>query len=164
MDTENRISIEVPAELLEEVKTLINTAADKLTPFLISLTKKERKKIPKPGDYSSSFLGKTLGYATTDPRFAPQYLDVPEMKKDYKAGTDLLTVFKTLAKLYSGLDDTIMLCMSETYVASLTYYNSVKLAAKKNVAGSKVIFDDLKKRFEYTPPDEEEENTTPAQS
>ena len=40
-----------------------------------------------------------------------------------------------------------MMAGSEAYIASLSYYNSVKMAAKLNVPGAKPIYDDLKKRF-----------------
>jgi len=40
-----------------------------------------------------------------------------------------------------------MLAGSEAYVAALSFYNSVKQAAKLNVPEAKTIYEDLKKRF-----------------
>jgi hypothetical protein len=40
-----------------------------------------------------------------------------------------------------------MMAGSEAYVSALSYYNSVKTAAKMNVPGAKIIFEDLSKRF-----------------
>jgi len=50
--------------------------------------------------------------------------------------------------LCDNLPDTEMLSGSEAYVAALTYYNSVKQAAKMNVPSAKAIYEDLRKRFE----------------
>lgn len=159
MDTENRISLQIPPEVLSEVNTLVRNASEKLEPYLTSLTPIERKTIPKMNDASIPFVQNTLAYSESNPKFSPPYLDVAEMKIDLKAATDLTTVFRPLEQLYSLLNDTIMLCGSEAYTASLTYYNSVKFASKKNVAGAKVIYDDLKKRFEVTKTSEEETQT-----
>jgi len=159
MDTENRVSLQIPSEILTEINTLIQNASAKLSPYLISLTPVERKTIPKMKDASMSFVEKALAYSESNPQFAPPYLNVPEMRIDLKAASDLTTVFRPLEQLYSLMNDTIMLCGSEAYTASLTYYNSVKFAAKKNISGAKVIYDDLKKRFEITKTKEEETQT-----
>lgn len=43
-----------------------------------------------------------------------------------------------------------MVAGSEAYSAALTYYNTVKQANNMNIPGAKVIYEDLKKRFEKT--------------
>ena len=74
-------------------------------------------------------------------------MDVPEMEIDLKAVNDLLDIYRPLLQLTQKLDDSIMLSGSEAYVASLAYYNSVKVGAKMNIPNAKAIHDDLKKRF-----------------
>ena len=55
-------------------------------------------------------------------------------------------------ELYIAIEDTVILAGSEAYVAALSYYNAVKQAVKMNVAGAKVIYDDLRTRFEGNGP------------
>lgn len=52
-----------------------------------------------------------------------------------------------MQQLVLNLDDTTTQAGSESYTAALTYYNSVKQAAKLSVPGSKAIYEDLRKRF-----------------
>jgi len=64
-----------------------------------------------------------------------------------KTRTQNISLFIVLTQLYNGLDDTTMEAGAESYVNALSYYNSVKQAAKMNIPGAKAIYDDLKKRF-----------------
>jgi hypothetical protein len=66
---------------------------------------------------------------------------------DMNAWEQLMSVLRPVQQLFTNLDDTTMEAGSESYVAALSYYNSVKQAAKMNIPGAKPIYDDLKKRF-----------------
>lgn len=91
-----------------------------------------------------------MDYLQADPQFVPLFMDVVEMKQDYEAVRDLLPMLHMVDQLQSLLSDTAMLAGSESYVAALTYYHSVKMAMKHNVPGAKSIYEDLRKRFNRT--------------
>lgn len=148
MSTENVISIEIPAAELQVVKDALDTIQTTLAPYVLALTPEQRKRLPKMSDGTEPFVAKVMDYATSDPQFAPPYMDVPEMKKDFDAVTQLMPILRTVDQLEDNINDTAMMAGSEAYVAALSYYNSVKMAAKMNVPGAKAIYDDLKKRFE----------------
>lgn len=148
MSTSNAISIEIPEADIQTVKDALATIQSTLAPFLIALTPEQRKTIPKMSDGTVPFVTKVMDYATSDPQFAPPYMDVPEMKKDFDATTQLMPLLRTVEQVESNLNDTTMLAGSEAYIAALSYYNSVKMAAKMNIPGAKTIYDDLKVRFE----------------
>ena len=148
MTVENRVSVVIPPEVKQAVLQKLTEVDELLKPFLIALNADERKALPKMADGSAPFVGKTLGYCKTDPQFMPTYVNIPELEIDFNAVTDLTEFAHLCAKLSVGLSDTITLSGSEAYVASLSYYNSVKNAAKMNVPGAKAIYEDLKKRFE----------------
>ena len=57
-------------------------------------------------------------------------------------------MYRDLKQLESNLNDTLMVAGSEAYVGALSYYNSVKYGPRLNVADAKVIYEDLRKRFE----------------
>ncbi|MBI9071952.1 MAG: hypothetical protein JEY94_10155 [Melioribacteraceae bacterium] len=147
MPEQNDVSIVIPPEVLTEVKDAVTLIKTKLDPFLVALTPDERKTLPKMSDKTVAFVEKTLGYTESTPDFAPPYMKVDEMKIDLKAVDDLNGIFKPLQQIESNLDDTIMVCGSEAYVSALSYYNSVKMAAKLDIPSAKPIYDDLKKRF-----------------
>ena len=147
MSTENLVSIKLTSEDRKKAKDAITDLNEVLNAQLISLTPEKRMEIPKMGDGTEPFVLKALDYAKSNPEFAPAYMNVPELQVDIKAVDDLQDVYRPLLQLMQKLDDSIMLSGSEAYVASLAYYNSVKIAAKMNVPNAKAIFDDLKKRF-----------------
>jgi hypothetical protein len=147
MSTENLISIEIPSEKIAKALEAIKTLDEILREYLISLTAEDRKEVPKLGDRSLPFVNKTLDYSVTNPEFVPPYMSVPELRKDVEAVTQLNKIYWPLNQLVSHLSDTIMLAGSEAYSATLAYYNSVKQAAKMNVPGAKLIFEELSKRF-----------------
>ena len=148
MSTENAISVEIPDKTIQDVLKLINDAEKLLNPFLVSLTAEQRKSIPKMADGSEPFVMKVLDYCKSDPAYCPPFLDVVELEKDFKVVSQLSPLFRAISSLYDGVRDTKMLAGSESYVNSLTYYNTVKLAAKKNYGNAETIYDDLRVRFE----------------
>ncbi|MCU0445192.1 MAG: hypothetical protein MUE85_09750 [Microscillaceae bacterium] len=146
--TENRISIALSAQDLAEIQTAIQTLQAKLQPLLIALDAGDKNALAKMKDKSVPFVEKVLQYAQTNPTFVPAYLNIVEMKKDFDAFTALNNILRPLTQISKNLDDTSVLCGSEAYTAALTYYNSVKQAAKMKVPGAQAIYDDLSVRFE----------------
>lgn len=89
-----------------------------------------------------------MDYAESDDQFAPPFMDVPEMRKDFDVVDKLMPILRKVGQLNSNLADTLMLAGSEAYVAALSYYNSVKLATRMNIPGAKPVYEDLKVRFD----------------
>jgi len=148
MSNENVVSIKIPKEDLNKVMQHLKAIDEILKPYLVALTPEERKTIPKMSDKTMPFVEKVMEYAELNPKFAPMFMNVPEMKIDLNAVTDLSPIQKLTDQLADNLNDTVMLSGSEAYVASLAYYNTVKQGAKMNIPDAKAIYDDLSKRFE----------------
>jgi hypothetical protein len=148
MPSENVVSIQIPPVEMQEIMTKLQEVSAILNPYLIALSPEERKTIPKMNDKTRPFVEKTLDYAKSNPEFAPSYMSVPELQIDMKAVYDLSNILQLLEPMLDNVNDTEMLSGSEAYVAALTYYNSVKHAAKMNVLSAKAIYEDLSKRFE----------------
>jgi hypothetical protein len=144
------VSIVIPSETLSQVLDLQNQIKALMAPYLKALTAAERRELPKMADKTFPFVSKALDYAESNPEFAPKYLNVEALQIDVQAVTDLTSVEQPALNFSTQLNDTIMLCGSEAYVAALMYYNSVKEAARRNIPGAKAIFDDLKSRFEQS--------------
>ena len=147
---ENKVNFIVPDEVIREVALKLREATEALQPYLIALTPEDRQSIPKMSDKTMPFVEKTLEYCASAPQFAPPYMDSEALDSDFKVTQQLTPLFRTIKAMNDGLDDTIMEAGGEAYVNALSYYNSVKQAAKMNVPGAKSIYEDLKKRFERT--------------
>ena len=151
MALENLISIVIPPETKQQIIDGVKSVDQLLTSFVHPLSDTQRASIPKISDGTEPYIGKTSTYVTTNPEFAPSFMDVPEFKKDYAAYADCLDMIKPIKQLLSKLEDTKTLCGSEAYTQSLLYYHSVKQASKSGIGNSKVIYEDLKKRFPAIP-------------
>ena len=148
MSNENVVSIKIPKEDLNKVMQHLKAIDEILKPYLVALTPEERKTIPKMSDKTMPFVEKVMEYAELNPKFAPMFMNVPEMKIDLDAVTDLSPIQKLTDQLAGNLNDTAMLSGSKAYITSSAYYNTVKQGAKMNIPDAKAIYDDLSKRFE----------------
>lgn len=145
---ENTVSIQIPEEEIRKILDSIKIIESILKPYLIALTPENRREIPKMSDKTTPFVEKCLEYAESNPEFVPAYLNIKELQIDLEAVNSLLTIIRPITQIQENLNDSIMLSGSEAYIAALTYYSSIKQAARINVPNAKSIFEDLSKRFE----------------
>jgi glutathione S-transferase len=158
MPNDNRISAEVTAAN----KTLIMTKVTEikaLLPFLANLTKDERIQLPKLGAASLEFDEQCASYMASAPNLVPPFVDVAEVSKDRALRLVLADLFREMKKLCEQLDDTLLLVGSEVWLADISFYQTVKQAARRDVLGADTIYDDLKARFPGVSGDPEEEPT-----
>lgn len=147
---ENTIDFIIPDEVVLQSTEKLNEVTALLLPYLIALTPEQRKTIPKMSDKTVPFVEKILEYSVSAPQFAPPYMDREALASDMKVTQQLTQLFRIVKAMHNGLDDTVMEAGGESYINALSYYNSVKQAAKMNVPAAKSIYEDLKKRFEKT--------------
>jgi hypothetical protein len=145
---ENRISIEIPEADLAAAKAALQQVQSILAPYVIALTPDQRKTIPKMSDGTEPFVEKVMDYADSNAQFLPPFVSKEEMQKDWLAVSGLTPLLRMVEQIKDTLGDTAMMAGSEAYIGALSYYNSVKQAAKVNAPDAKAIFEDLRKRFE----------------
>lgn len=148
MTKDNLISIVVPPEVVTAVQEASNVIVTQLKPYLIALSKEERKTLPKMGDKTIPLVEKVVEFTGSAPEFVPSYMDVQELKNDFGAVSTLNLLYRPLLEVVSNMSDTILSAGSDSYKMALKYYDSVRMAAKNNVPNAKVIYDGLRKRFE----------------
>ena len=151
MSSDNRISLKITAAQNAALVSAVNALKTALDGILINLTPDEKQSLPRIGDNSMAFDEKCAAYMASRADLVPSFLDAEEMAKDRKLGADLLPCFRELAPLCVGLEDTIMLANSDNMVGDLAFYQNVRQAAKRGVAGAGIIYDDLKTRFPGRP-------------
>ncbi len=161
MPNDNRISAEVTAANKTAILTKI-TEIKGLLPFLINLTKDERIQVPKMGAASLAFDEKCASYMASAPTLVPPYVDAAEVAKDRALRLVLSDVWRELRKLCEMVDDTLMVVGSEVWMADLSFYQTVRQAARRNVTGADTVYDDLKERFPGLSGDTPEDPENPA--
>lgn len=145
---ENRITIEIPPADLQAIKAALQQVQGLLAPYVVALTPEQRKTIPKMSDGTEPFVDKVMDYAVNNAEFLPPFVNQAELQKDWNATSNLLPLLRIVDQIKDTMSDTAMLAGSEAYVGALSYYNSVKQAAKVNAPEAKAIYEDLRKRFE----------------
>lgn len=148
MANDNFIDIKISSEDLKISVEGISVAKNVMEKYLISLTPIERARMLKLGDKTTPFVEKVIEYAETNPKLVPDFMNLENLKTDYKAVNDLTTLLRPLEQLISSIKDTIAKSGAEAYSSSLTFYNYSKQAAANGVPDAETIYADLKKRFE----------------
>ncbi|MBL9179711.1 MAG: hypothetical protein JNM65_16735 [Verrucomicrobiaceae bacterium] len=160
MPNDNRVSATVsPTDKTAIMTKLAEIKA--LLPFLLNLTKDERVQLPKLGPASLSFDEHCAGYMATTPNLIPPFVDAAEVTKDRNLRLILADLLREAHKLCEVLDDTLLLVGSEIWMADLSFYQTVRQAARRDVPGADAIYDDLKERFPGVSGDDEEEPPSP---
>ena len=144
---DNKVNSSIPEGVIAEATTKLTDVVNILKPYLIALSPTERHDLPKMSDGTLPFVQKCLDYCKSNPEFAPAYVNYNELTEDMKMYQQLLPIYRNVLQLENKLNDTSMQAGAESYVASLSYYNSVKNASKYDAPGAKAIYEDLKKRF-----------------
>jgi hypothetical protein len=150
MPSDNRISASIAAADKTAVLDAIQTIRTKL-PFLVNLTPDERKQLPKVGDKTLAFDQKCAGYMSAHPELVPGFVSTEELAKDRTLAMDLADIARELDQAAEGVNDTIMLALSEAYMADLSFYQNVRQAAQRGVVGIDTIYSDLNQRFPGRP-------------
>jgi hypothetical protein len=153
----NRVSASMSADDIAAITTAIQTIQSKL-PFLVGLSDADRMALPKMGDKSSAFHDKAAGYMDSNPDFLPGYVKADEVAKDQALRGQMLEFYPQLSTLFRSIEDTLMVINSELYMADLAYYQNVREAASRGIAGAQAIYNDLSVRFPGRP-----SGTKPAQ-
>ena len=147
MTNNNRISLAIPQETVDQVKQLYSQIHSILAPYLLNLSVEERMELPKMGEKSIPFVTKGSEYLGNRDNSVPEYIDKNGLVIDLTGFETIRQILQIAQPTIDLLDDTMKLCGSEAYVTVLMYYNYLKGAAKAGVPGAKTIYDDLSTRF-----------------
>ncbi|SEG16927.1 hypothetical protein [Algoriphagus boritolerans] len=148
----NLISIEIPEPVLASVRAHIAAVNAELGPYLPDISPDMLEGLPRMADGREPFVAKAMDFAETNPQFNPPYLDVPELRKDLQAYRELTPIFYELEQITNRVRVAYSAAGSEAFVASLTFYNTVKQAVKVGLAAAKPLYEALRILFERKKP------------
>jgi hypothetical protein len=151
---------QIPQATADQAMDLLNQSYDLLKPYLEALTTEDRRALPKIADGTEPFMDKSMEYLEKSGQFRPAYMNVNDVKANY-SNMLLLTPFSVKLDSFSSLvSDTRMKAGSEALSGALQYYNILRDAIRHRIPGAKMIYDDLKKRFEKKKVKKEDEQET----
>lgn len=147
----NRISLDIPDEDMQVIRSSVQALQEKLLPHLVDLNVGDRRKLPKMGAKTVDFVSKTLSYTRANTQMVPGFVDADEFNRDLAAVGILRELQQPLKQLADMVDDSLLLSGSEAYAAALACYHGFRLAAKMNMPGAETIYVDLSERFPGRP-------------
>jgi hypothetical protein len=150
MSNDNRVSAVLTAQDVTDILNSVAAISAKL-PFLINLSPQERRELPKMGDKSIGFDDKCRTYMSSHPEFIPGFVNIDEVNKDRELRVQMMRFYAALIALTDQVDDTLSVVSSEAWMADLAYYQAVREAAKRGMAGAETIYADLQQRFPGAP-------------
>lgn len=143
----NRINTTATPAQIAAVKAAFQVIVTNL-PFLIGLTKAERKALQTIDVSNKAFTEDVLNSVLNNGNMIPSYLNVANLQNDYTLFEQLDEIKLLAIQLLEKIDDTQLLAGSEAYTSSLAYYKLFVAANDAGVPGADSIVTLLKKRFE----------------
>lgn len=142
----NKIDVEVTPESEAEVIQHVRDGRA-LLDFLIGLSKKEKRRLPKLGSSYVDFVDKTRVHSQQFPEFLPQRVTLEMFLRDLNACDSLERVSAEVKSFDKDLDDTITLLKSEYYKTARLYYKAVQNAASEGDKDAERIAKDLSAHY-----------------
>jgi hypothetical protein len=143
---ENRISLELTTDVVNEVKALVDQIESKL-PFLISLTSDERANLAKLNRDNELFVEETIRAAEHHTEVIPNYINVSEMEKDLLLYQQLNRIMVRLSHVSNKIKDTMHIAGAEAFATALVTNNMFQIASKMGVNGMDVVSARLSELF-----------------
>jgi len=138
---QNLISASLTAADAAEVQQNLTAAKSKLK-FLLSLRSGDVVTLVKVGNAFLPFIEKAYQVVVTHPEILPPVFDKEEFMRDYELLITLRPLFNQIKELAESIQNTFMAVGSDTMLASLDVYSSVK-QNKDKVPGLSVMADEM---------------------
>lgn len=123
----NRVSASLSAEDKQAIMEAIRVIREKL-PFLIDLSKEDRRYLPKLGDKSLAFVEKAVEVATQNVDMLPRSFDLEEFRQDVQLFSEIKSILIAVSQLSELIDDTTLAVGSDAYSEALDVYTYAKAA------------------------------------
>jgi len=146
MANDNRVSATITDDVKAQILTKFQEIAD-LLPFLSNLGANEKRGITTIGTEREAMDATFSAEMAAHPDLVPSYVDKEELARDRELRADLLELVQRAEEIRDALEDTAHEAGSDVLMAYLSFYNNVKQAAKRGVAGANTLFENLSRFF-----------------
>ena len=149
----NELLIKIPPEVLRNAQMTFDEVTGILRPYLITVTPAERLSHRKMGAGLIKFLELSHTLAVESPGLFPTFINNDSFGEEYFMTHELWLLVNKINRLRECVSDTEMLTGSRTLEIAQAFYQVVKMAARRDIPGARIIFDELKSA--YPPPSRE---------
>ena len=139
--------LKIPPCVLFCAKIKLDELEKLLEPYIVALSPNEEKTFIKMDAESMEFLKRSQSYAAGNVQLFPAFRDEALFKKEYFIAQELWTLTRRINHIYNCLYNMGTLAGNNALESAMAFYNTVKIAAKRDIPGAKAIFEDLKLSF-----------------
>ncbi len=143
----NRLSAVISDADLQRITANLADAQQTM-PFLVGLTERERRRLPKIRRDNRLFVEEAVQALDENQTWLPGYVNPLEIRKDFQLYNRLKQVELILGQLYEWVVHTRILAGSESYQGCLLFYRMAKQAAQSGVPGAQHVVTMLRERFQ----------------
>ena len=136
--------IKIPPKVLNEARLKLDGAVKILEPYLVLLTPSEKLSFKKAGAGLIKFLELSHGLAVESPGLFPVFIETEVFREEYFTTRELWVLANKINQFSECVSDSVMLSGSRTLEIAMAFYQTVKIAARRDIPGARIIFDDLK--------------------
>ena len=147
VDINKRVVKKIPAEVILNTLHNLDDLINLLEPYLLILTPGERDALVKIGDGSFRFLELSHELAVDYPDLFPAFMQAAVFKEEFSTANELWSIINKINKLQEKINDTEMLAGNRALDFAIAFYQTVKIAARRDIPGARVIYEELKPRF-----------------
>ena len=137
----------IPQKLLLTANIKMDELTKLLEPSLVSLSAAERKALDKTGEEAMEFLKLSYGMSLGNPELFPPFLKTSSFGENFSSAYELSRLLYKIDSLRSGISDTKDLIGSHAMENALAFYNTVRIAARRDIPGASLIYEELKAAF-----------------
>lgn len=141
----------IPPEVLLKAEQKLDEILNILKPYLAAAAP-EKEQAPDEntahkGSELIKFLKLSHELAVETPELFPDFADKTEFKEDFFTANELWILAGKIDVLKEKLSSMEILAARRALEIALMFYQTVKIAARYDIPGARVIFDDLKTAF-----------------
>ena len=137
----------IPSKVTKKVQEKLEELAFLLEPYLLSLSSAERQDLSTIEEKPLKFLVLSHRLASEYPSLFPDFVDAEAFGEEFSKFNELSLFAKKINCLKDKINDTEMLAGNRALDFALSFYNTIKIAARREIPGTLVVYEDLKPNF-----------------
>ena len=137
----------IPVDVIQIARQKLDEIINLLGPYLLTLTPGERQALVKIGDESFKFLRSSHELAVDYPDLFPAFMQAAVFKEEFSTVNELWGFISKINNLRDDINDTEMLAGNNALEFAIAFYHTVKIAARRDIPGARIIFEELKPKF-----------------
>ena len=115
-----------------------------LTPYLVDFNPEERQVLVEIGTEAYSFLEKSYKLAFENPPLFPAFVKSTVFGEDFSIVRELRSFAGKLDMFLNNVIDMEMAAGNNALEAALVFYQTLKIAARRDIPGARVLYEELK--------------------